>query len=66
MIRAENDAKLAATACCPVCRSTVNETVIRRIEIPEANPYILSQVRRDCTACHWVDVVERHTPLVLA
>jgi hypothetical protein len=60
MVPAQTDAKTAAANLCPVCRSTVRETVIRRIDVVDDQPYTISQVRKDCTACPWVDVEERH------
>jgi hypothetical protein len=62
MVHSRTDAKPAAASLCPVCRSTVVETVVRRIELSADQPSTLEQVRRDCTVCPWVDVVERQTP----
>jgi hypothetical protein len=60
MVHAQTDAETAAANLCPVCRSTVIETVIRRIDVVDDQPYTICQVRKDCPACHWVDVEERH------
>jgi hypothetical protein len=62
MIHTKTEARTAGSSLCPVCRSAVVETVIRRVDLAVDQPFAISQVRRDCTECPWVDIVRRETP----